>query len=350
MLLADVTVPKRNPADGKGYGEDGGFSFCPSGECAARFAERTAGKILLVLDKKSCAALSFASRMPRVMTVVIEGNALPLFSMPDVVGGVLAAGGADTLKSARLLAKVRRTPCMLLPAESAFDGVFCKEGEVGLDGEKLSFPLAEAEVCVDRALIAPSLAEGYARLLLDRLALFEQRALSIFDRTPAPSERRYALLADLNGIGAEEILQKNAALRRTEGDGIGEGIVLARRSSSFGAFCALTALYTAFFRCGQPRHYVVADYAARARRAGVPPVLPPTEEDFTRRSLALGGRRAEFLRELGFITRNMATYRRNYLSFGGKEEKVPPAELSALPERAAGLSAVVRDFGLLEEL
>lgn len=349
MLLANRTLPKTNPADGKRYGAEGGFSFCPSGECAARFAERTAGKLLLVLDKKSCAALSFVSRMPRVMTVVTEGDALPLFSMPDGVGGVLAAGDGNTMKSARLFANVRRVPCMLLPVESAFDGVFCKEGEVGLDGETRSFPLAEAEVCVDRTLIAPSLAEGYARLLLSRLALFEQRALAVFDRTPAPSERRFALLTDLNGTDAETILRKNAALRM-EGDDAGEGIVLARRSSVFGAFCALTALYTAFFRCGEPRKYVVADYAARARRAGVPPVLPPTEEEFTRRSLVFGGRRAEFLRELGALTRNLHSYRRNYFSLGGKETKVPPAELLTLPERAAGLSAVIRDFGLLEEL
>ncbi len=60
MLLADVTVPKKNPVDGREYGADGGFSFCPSGECAVRFAERTAGKILLVLDKTSYAELSFA--------------------------------------------------------------------------------------------------------------------------------------------------------------------------------------------------------------------------------------------------------------------------------------------------
>ena len=155
---------------------------------------------------------------------------------------------------------------------------------------------------------------------------------------------------DLGEADLGEIVAKNAALRRAEFRE-GEGKILAASHGNFAAFEALTALYVAFFRYGMPRKFVVPDYEARARAANLPyaRMKIPTEEVYLHRALVLGGRRAEFLRDLALITRKNATYRRVYRSLGGKIG-APPKRFGALPERSNGLTSVIHDFGLMEKL
>lgn len=356
MRLAEHSVPMINPEEGNGYG--GGLSFCPINNSVKEFASRTAGKLLVVSDGTSYYALAWAASLPRTISVVLDGeDALPLFTMPDGVGGVFAAGNANTLRTARLFAQVRRIPCTVAPTQSSMDGVFEERGMV-CAGERLEFPLATAEVVCDLALLKPTLAEGYARLLLGRLALFEARALALFVGGNAPDGERFRLLqCSDHELSAEEIVRTNAFLRRHEGAYTGEGIVLAEHCggehAAFRAFWALSALYAAFFKRGRPRKYVVPDYAKRAERAGVPLLAaePPTAEEFARRAFIFERRRGDLLRELELILRGRSANLRRYNSYAqtpctanGRRDM-----LYTLPELAPnGLSAIIRDFGLME--
>lgn len=346
MRLAERSLPKKNPA---ARGAEVGLKYCTVKEAVPAFFGSTAGNVLVLADEAAFPALAFAARMPRAVGFV-GGDALPLFAVAEGAG-VVAAGGENVLRAARLYASLHRTPCLLFPAQCTLGGAFERTGAL-VNGSFFDHPLADAQVCIDETLLAPSRAEGYARLLLCRLALFERRALFRFNGGPEPCDDAFSVLSELGDPpDLREIVEKNAALRRMDAEE-GEGKFLAETHGFFAAFEALTALYVAFFRCGEARRYLVADYAARARAANIPfaKMRIPTQEDYTRRALVLGGRRTEFLRELELITRKNATYRRVYRSLGGEIGSVPVEELNFLPERAIGLSAVIRDFGLLEKL
>lgn len=341
--MQELSAPKRNP-EVFGRAE----SFLSLQEIVPAFFRRTAGRTLFVSDEEAFPKIAFAARMPRAVNVVVERDALPLFGMPEAAG-VFAVGGADVMRAARFYAAVRRVPCVLFPTESELYGAF-GQGTVPLKGDKLEYPLADGEVYFDKTLFSDA-AEGYAGLLLSRLALFERKALFLFDGGEKPSEEAFGILMDAEEPDLKEILLKNAALRRMNFEK-GEGEILARSMGNFAAFETLMKLYVAFFRCGSPLKYAVPDYEARAKAAGVSyfGMRIPTEEVFTRRALVLGGRRAEFLRELSLISKKSATYRRVYRSLGGKPAAAKTEPLKTLPERSNGLSSVIRDFGLLEKL
>lgn len=343
MQLAACAVPKKTMENDT---EDG--LFCSLREKVEELMAVTAGKVLFVSDETSFPALAFAARLPRAVSVVTEGDALPLFAMPETAA-VVAAGHAGVMRAARLFARVRKNRCLLFPTDPSFGGAY-GEGEVKLGSDTFCYPLAEGEVYWDETLLS-DYAEGYARLLLCRLALFEQAALARFNGGERPPEEAFGVLMDLGETSPREILLKNAALRRLSASE-GEGRILAERVGNFSSFEALTKLYVAFFRCGAPQKYVVPAYEARAKAAGIPfrSVNIPTEEVYTHRALVLGGRRGEFLRELGLITQKNATYRRVYRSLGGTVKEADVKELKYLPERSNGLSAVIRDFGLMEKL
>ena len=246
---------------------------------------------------------------------------------------------------------VRRVPCMLAPAQSALDGVFCKRAEVVVGGSRMEFPLAEADAVCDRRLLEPSFAEGYARLLLSRLAVFEARAMRILTGEGEPCEEAWALLAALTGEpDGETVVRLNGELRMLERDGAftGEGVVLARLyGGSDAAYCAvraLSALYAAFFKRGRPRCAVPMPQSYGDS-------LPPTVRECARRAMRLETHRKDLLRELSVLLRGSARERRIYATFAGRR---PPSRISAeklyeLPLHAPqGLCAVVRDFGLFE--
>lgn len=319
--------------------------FCSLREKISEIMQHAAGKILLVAEEAAFPAVAFAVRMPRVVSAV-TADALPLFAMPET-SVVLGVGGENVMRAARLYASVRKAACVLFPTDPQLDGVY-GEGAI-VNGMRLDFPLSDGEVCFDETLLYPSIANAYARLLLNRLALFEAWAKSRFDGGEPPQEP-YRILMDLDISDRREILLKNAALRRM-GAPDGEGKILARREGNFAAFEALTELYVAFFRHGSPRKYAAVDYEGRAKAAGIPyaDMHIPTVEEFAHRALVLDGRRGEFLRELDLITRKSATYRRIYRSLGGEVRRAVE-NVRLLPELSGGLSEIIRDFGLLEKL
>ncbi len=354
MALAAPSLPKRKAADGDPLRTED-ILFCPLPEAAERFSARTAGTILFLSDGGSCPSLAFAARMPRALSIVLDGpDALPLFAAPDGVGAVFAAGREETVRAARFFAAVRDIPCAVAPSDGACDGVFGGMGSVFVDGEAQTVPLAEADLFCDTAFMAPSLGGARARVALAKLARFEARALTAFGREKRgvcearPGER----------AAAEEVVRANIALRLAEADGAwpGEGAVLFRLypvPDAWRAFCELTALYAAFFGRGRPRKYFVPDYRERARRAGVPyaGVEIPTPEEVARRALILEERRADFGREIALIARGKSAESDSVYAFSKKaaKNKGVSEELKILPERSPdGLAAVIRDFGLME--
>ena len=299
-MQLDVPVPKKNPADG---GRDVGFTSARA--ASVQFLNMRAGKAIVLAEDASFSAMLAAVHAPRTLTAIWEGDALPLFALPEA-SCILAAGGAETLKAARFFAELRGVPCALFPADAALDGVYAARGEVNVGGHRISVPLAAGEVFFDPELLRASLAEGYARLMLARLALFEEKAAGLICRRAwggAAYEAAYALTEMRAELPPEEIVRRNARLRRLEAEGLpqGEGVLL--EGSAYRRWRALIALYLAFFERGRPRRYAVPDYAARAARAGVAyaAVQIPSREEYAARALRLERVRGELLAELRVI-------------------------------------------------
>ncbi len=332
--------------------------FCSVRDGVREAASGTAGKILLVSDG-GCFRLAEAAQAPKTLCVVLEGDALPLFAMADEVGCVIAAGGKQTLWAARYFAQAVRARCVLFPDSAALDGAYERFGCVLVGGERCTVPLGRGEVLCDMSLVRPTLARGYCRLLLAWLAAFEARAAHRLDLAADTSlcERAVGALGDLSDGGGSSVILRNAALRGLEGEGFptGEGSVLAEALGGefpeWGAVVALTALYGAFFSRGRPSGRI-PDYRARARASGVPyrALAIPTPEQYARRALLLERARAQCLAELATFKAAKSKYFDRVCGLAGA---APPAfcgmeTLKYLPERGGGLSALIRDFGLME--
>lgn len=357
MRFAEYPLPKINSAN-----SEESTQFIKAEEALGAQIQSCAGKALLASDSQSLVRFAPLGRGMRTLSVVAEGDALPLFSMPDGVGAVFASGGADTLRIARFFAEVRKIPCFLFPVSATLDGVWEPTGEITVGGGRARVPLAEAEVFYDEALLKSSFADGYASLLLSRLALFEERALRVLcgREKSETHETAYAELGILPQTGAE-IIRLNARMRRYECMGLprGEGRTLAGLYRGRGdglpewrAFRSLSALYYAFFKCGKPRRYFVPDYFARAKRAGVREgsIVPPSGKEYAERAFALERSRTAFLSEIKRICERRPQDIRAVRLLSGKTPPEGEASLlGLLPEHCGyGLTAVMRDFGLME--
>ena len=352
-MRLDSSVPKINPADGGRCGGDG-LSFCTAREGAAQFLQGRAGKVLALAEDSAFSALLPAVRLPHTISMLWEGDVLPLFAMPEVAC-VMAAGREEAVRAARFFAAVRRIPCAIFPSEAALGGVFCARGAISLNGNRLNVPLAPAEVYCDCRMLRDSLAEGYARLMLSRLALFEAKAVGLICHVRfggAAYEEAFSLTEMRGELSAEEIVRRNARLRILEDEGLPRGEGMALEGSAYSRWRALTALYLAFFGKGRPRRYAVPDYAARAKAANVPygGLTLPSRQEYALRALRLERARGELLAELRSIAGRKSAYERVLRMYGAHlPQTIGRTVFRTLPERAdGGLSAVIRDFGLLD--
>ena len=332
--------------------------FCDASEAIGAYHARVAGKILLISDSEAVQTLAPFSTAVRTLFVVLErGDALPLFTMPDGVGGVIAAGGEGVMRAARFYAAMQKVTPLLLPADAAMDGAMEPAGNVMIGGEEVPLPLAEGKIVCDLAWMRPSLAKGYARLMLADLALFEAKALSRFGMGEYPAAADEAASVISKAQSAEDVIRANCTLRMLEAEGLyrGEGRVLAARLPVFGelaAYRALLALYRTFFAYGKPRSCVCPDYHARATAADARyySLHIPSWEEYLFRVDALERMRSTCQSELLFLKKQEEGQLRTVRAFSGT---VPPPvsfeRLKILPELCPdGLSAVVRDFGLME--
>ena len=357
MTFAEL-LPKTN-ALGQETGE---LIFCSSDEGVREATKiRPAGKMLFITDGSALKAFR-ACLPPRTLRLVLDSDdCLPLFLSSDDASIVAAAGQKNTLVAARFFAQIRKIPCVLFPTSAALDGVFCASDSVRLGETIAHVPLKEAQVCCDRELLAPSLGQAYMRLLLARLALIEAKALRglgvVCGREEA-EERAYKALLPIKckTLDFEDVALKNAQIRKCEREGMaaGEGIRLAQEFGRGGeeqAFFLLSALYAAFFWKGKPR-LQVPDYAARAKAAGVAYAAQrvPTLPEFARRSALLERIRAEILQELNALSEGETHFKTNFYALTAQApvEVRSIAPLINLPEKTAGLCAVMRDFGLME--
>lgn len=350
-----LSAPKRNA--------DGGY-MCSVREGTERMFGRTAGKVLVLAQGEAFSRIAFASRTSRALTVLWEGDALALFSLPEV-GCVLASGGQDVLCAARFFAAVRRVPCALFPTQATLDGVFERRAQVHILGKAQDVALAEGELFCDEELLRASLAEGYARLLLSRLALLEARMTGLICRRPFGGqayERAFALLEPVRGeLTAEQVVEYNLRMRLLEREGapVGEGRALARLycdapQPSLWAQRALSALYYAFLGRGKPRAFLVPDYRARAASSGAAyeALHVPDAAEYAARALALERARGELYAEIVHLRSAHAAQLRAVRALGGGQAPAPDlSKLVLLPELVPdGMCAVLRDFGLLEHL
>ena len=180
MQLISASVPKRNAPSGVANGQNE-LLFSTVREAAeAQFSRFAGGKLALVSDPERFALFRGFALSPRALSLILEEDALPLFSLPEGVSCILAAGGERVLTAARCFAEVRRIPCVLFPADASLRGTSEEEAYITLGGKGALHRLAPASVCCDKALLMPTLGEGYASLLLARLACFEGRALAAF--------------------------------------------------------------------------------------------------------------------------------------------------------------------------
>ena len=348
MRLADRLLQKMN--DGENGRE--GLHFMHTDEGARQFFSRNcAGKPFVVADTENYKRLSRFAVNVNALSFVYDGDALALFSMPDGVGSVFCAGGEEVLRAARYFSSVRRVPCALFPQSGTLFGAFERVGEITLCGQSKSVPLAEGEVYFDCGN-GFSLSEAYAQIYLSALARFEERALADFGivkRIERP-EVKLAAYPD-----RADLVAYNAKLRREENEGapVGEGRVLAdlyrkgkNKRPVYRAFTELLALYFAFFKCGIPRKYFVPDYAARAKAVGADysKLHIPTPQEYALRALSLEKMRSLKLSELKTI---LESWQKSPFCIKQSASLLNLKYLKYLPEYGGGLSAIIRDFGLL---
>ena len=201
--------------------------------------------------------------------------------------------------------------------------------------------------------------------MLSRLALFEAKAAGLIARRPFGGrayEDAFSLLDNVRGeLSCEEVAMKNAQMRMLERAGapVGEGVVLAALCQdmplpALWAERTLSALYFAFFRRGTPRRYLIADYRARAARAGIcyGALDIPDESAYAARALTLERVRGELLAEITRLRGAHAAQLRAVRTFSDCDAPVPDfKKLQILPELAPqGLCALMRDFGLMESI
>jgi len=320
-----------------------------------RFPER---KILLLSDERgvSCVAPFFGYRRA-VSAVQGTDDVLSLFAMPDGIACCVAVGKENVLKAARCYSMVQRIPCVCLPVSGTFEGLFAPFGEVSVGRERRLYSLREAEIVLDRELLKESLADAYARLLLARLACAERVALRIFTGEYSDGEKSEALFYAVRGLPCDEsellTANLNARLLEAQGAFTGEGEAFARmlskngeREANWKAFRILFALYLAFFQKGKPRRYAVPDYFKTGTYGHV-----PTAEEYAKRALILEGSRARLCEELSDLSDRRWEIARTYRSLGGRDGALPPLKTTFESlKKSTGLSSVIRDFGLLENL
>ena len=366
MQLAMSSVPKTNAQEGKRYGGEGGLVFCSVKEGFRDFAARhAAAKLLCVYDSSACGAFSRLQKAPRVLSIVLDSeDALPLFSMPDGVSCLVAAGEKRTLQAARFFAKTQGIPCALFPASLTLDGAYEESGTVRVNGERIFTSLCDGEVFCDLSLCEKSAPQAYARLLLTRLALIEGRALRAFSLSAGnreEEERLYSLLySPQEELREVALLHEKIRLAERAGAYAGEGICLARQLAQDGArmsekraYMQLRALYSAFFIKGVPRRFYVPDYRVRAKSAGGAYAAQsiPAVSEYARRALVLERVRAEYAGELVRLKRDEGSFFRMMRKYGGGDCAIGDTSLlCALPEHTGGLTAIIRDFGLLERI
>ena len=357
MTFAELS-PKTNAPEG----EEGELVFCKSEEGIRKFVQmRPAGKLLIVTDGSALKAFRTCLPPHSLCLILDSDDCLPLFSSSDDVSSIVAAGRESTLALARFFAEIRKIPCAVFPVSAALDGAYEHYKEVRMGSVSDNVPLKEATVYCDKTLLAPSVGQAYMRLLLSRLALIEAKALRGFQLdggSEGAYERAFQTLLPLKSttLSLEDVVTKNADLRKCERDGLirGEGVTLAAEIGRYGeeqAFFLLAALYSAFFAKGKPR-LIVPDYAARARAADAPYAVQrvPTLQELVHRSIALERMRAELGWELSRFLEGETHFKTNFYALAGRAV-VPlsgAAALQALPERTAGLSSIIRDFGLME--
>ncbi len=359
MRFAERSVPKKKDAFEE-YGGNGEPLFCSLFEGTKEILRRfPVGKIILLCDEEGYAALADFARFPRVMTVVQRfAEVLPPFALSDSPVCIVATGGEGLLRAARYCAGVMKAACVLFPRDAAFYGVYEARGEVLVDGRAAIAELVQAEVWVDVEYIT-GFARAYARNLLARLALFEGRALCLLRGDKGDFE---GLSLALGGEeeGKEEVLARSISRAKCERFGAyGEGVVLANaygeeEFSEWQAYVRLTALYGAFLKGGVPRRYALPDYRARCIRAGVGQegylaVRIPTVEEYSERAMRLEKFRGQLLNEISPFLRKRKGHLRTFLLLGGKNFMREDGRWRELAEHApTGLSALIRDFGLLE--
>lgn len=356
MEFAEL-LPKTNTKE-----EEDELDFCSTEEGVREMLKsRPLGKPLFVVDGSALKA--FRNCLPpRSLCLVLDSEeCLPLFLSSDDSSFVVAAGKKSTLVAARFFADLRKIPCLLFPVSAALDGAFENFGEVRLENKTERVHLSEAKVGCDRSLMYPSAGLAYMRLLLSRLALVEAKAMRRFGSSVGKEEaeeRAFKALLPLKAetLDFETVVRKNAVMRRLERDGMnaGEGVVLAAEIGIDGeeqAFFLLSALYSAFFERGKPR-LSVPDYAARAKRANVSYAAQkiPTVQEFAHRSALFERIRADAYRELNAFLSGIIHYENNFFSLTGRAPAAAKqlSALKTLPEKSAGLSSVIRDFGLME--
>ncbi len=363
MRLADKSVPKKNSAQygAEGRGGDVGEPFFLSVREGTELAldRFSMGKILLLCDETGYLLAQTFVQNRRVIAMVWSGQeVLGLFALPESVVCVFGVGGREVMRVARYFAEVRKVACLLFPREASLYGVYELQGQIRVNGAACTYPLASAEVYFDRAYLN-GYATAYARNLLARLALFEGRALRLL----RGAEEDYGELAAATYLSwtedEESILRASMARawaeRRRER---GEGVVLSRLitspESEWHAYRLLLALYAAFVKKGFARRYSLPHYRARAIRAGLGTegyvsASIPSVEEYSSRALALERTRKVLVAELAPLLQAMKGNVKSFSLLGGREGTLELSSVQCLPEFAPmGLSAIVRDFGLLE--
>ena len=318
-------------------------------EGIAREFERNTGTVLLVSDESAYSVFTTAASRPNAISIVIEEDVLPLFSMPEATC-VLGAGGKRALFAARFYAETHHIPCALFPMEATLTGVLERTGEILMNGESTTANLSAGRVYCDMQILGGTLGRAYARLLLAQLEVFEKRALQEF----GIASDRIAAFAAVE-LTPEKIIVENALRGELKGEGNALVKLLEGRvNPEWRAFLLISSLYAAFFEKGKPRRYYTPDYKARAKAANTkPPASSPTTEEYALRAMKLEKIRAGYAREIINFTKQKEAFAQTVAALSAHQDEgdieADLPVLKYLPEHfEGGLSSVIRDFGLMD--
>lgn len=329
------------------------------------------GKLLLLADEEHAA---FMERLRglfggfRVLCVLYgkTDGTVGLFSLPDDVRGVVAAGRRSA-EAARFFCTLRGAYCFILPFEPSARGLFEKESE------RDRYPVREPDgILLDETLVAPAKAGALAEAALS--AVFADDADIDAAFTGERKAEGYELLraAEKECAAAEsgrDVFAASAACflalrgfrdypalffcricgkKRRAADG----------EISLAALRLYAARYRLLFEKGRLRPYYVADYLSRLERAarvwGAEAYkrirIPSSEECFARAEI-FAETREHFSVAEGLTFDFSGKIQEKYFLWGGKKGDLPVQGAEELFAVSADLSplfsagALERDFG-----
>ncbi len=328
------------------------------------------GKILLLADEKNASLLHGLAENTgglKTFNVLFSQNDKPesLFSLPDEVRGVIAAG-ERSIRAARFFCTLRRAYLIAVPTVCSANALFSRFG-----GAVGGFPVKEPSAVIADESIISGVSDSFMECALSSLCAFDLRTDAVFSQQ---TEKNVSLFEDCMkllqntpdflGVFACSCIYQIAKdeCQPFSCDGFYRQLCKNRsRGVSAAETLAFFAdKYKKFFTEAKPRLYFVPDYLSRvlaAEKVGGRQVfdflkVSSAKESFLRVRL-FSECRSRFQRDCDLLSRFVSEIMEKYYLLGGRRENFDVGEKEELYSLSCELSpylsvvSLAREFGLL---